>query len=305
MKKLKYISFIALSLSFVTAISATAFAKNTTVKIPASYKDIKIVVDGIQLQTSSEPFIYNGTTYLPVRAVAEAVGKDVNWDGNTNTVYLGSYYGGSNSGVIGSMPDTTTYTPPVQAPSVSPQLTSSDYSAYLYVEEYSYTNSLDDTVYAQYITNNSSQTLTITANVTAKDRYGNIVGAKSNTEYAVAGSSSVIMTYYFDGDEIDHFEYSLSADASSSYFKSASQDIAHTVSDTRDKLIVSCTNTGYETAEFVRVEALFFRRGELVYSNSTYCVDSDSELKPGNTIVKEINCYEDFDDYKIAITARR
>lgn len=36
-----------------------------------------------------EPFIYNGTTYLPVRAVATAFDKDVEWDGKNATVYLG------------------------------------------------------------------------------------------------------------------------------------------------------------------------------------------------------------------------
>ena len=44
-----------------------------------------------------EPFIYDGTTYLPVRAVGEAVGKTVGWDGKTNTVTLSST---GNSGAI-------------------------------------------------------------------------------------------------------------------------------------------------------------------------------------------------------------
>ncbi|NCC69307.1 MAG: copper amine oxidase N-terminal domain-containing protein, partial [Clostridia bacterium] len=34
-------------------------------------------------------FIYGGTTYLPVRAVASALGVEVGWDGDTSTVYLG------------------------------------------------------------------------------------------------------------------------------------------------------------------------------------------------------------------------
>ncbi len=38
--------------------------------------------------TPAEPFIYNGTTYLPVRAVGEAVGKEVAWDNDTKTVTL-------------------------------------------------------------------------------------------------------------------------------------------------------------------------------------------------------------------------
>lgn len=35
------------------------------------------------------PISYNGTTYLPVRAVAGLVDLPVEWDGSTNTVYLG------------------------------------------------------------------------------------------------------------------------------------------------------------------------------------------------------------------------
>ena len=31
----------------------------------------------------------NGTTYLPVRAVANALGKEVYWDGPNYTVYIG------------------------------------------------------------------------------------------------------------------------------------------------------------------------------------------------------------------------
>lgn len=63
--------------------------------IQAVFKNIKICVDGAEMTPRDtagkevEPFIYNGTTYLPVRAVGEAVGKEVTYDGSTNTVYLG------------------------------------------------------------------------------------------------------------------------------------------------------------------------------------------------------------------------
>ena len=36
-----------------------------------------------------DPVIYNGTTYLPVRGIASALGLEVDWDGVTKTVYLG------------------------------------------------------------------------------------------------------------------------------------------------------------------------------------------------------------------------
>ena len=37
---------------------------------------------------SIEPFIYNNTTYLPVRATASLADMQVNWDGDTKSVYL-------------------------------------------------------------------------------------------------------------------------------------------------------------------------------------------------------------------------
>lgn len=60
---------------------------------------VKIVVDGKELIPTDvtgkkvEPLIYQGTTYLPVRAVSNALGKAVYWDGPNYTVYLGDMDG--------------------------------------------------------------------------------------------------------------------------------------------------------------------------------------------------------------------
>ena len=74
----------------------TALAANTVYRtITVQYDGIKLVVDGVTVTpkdangTTVEPFIYNGTTYLPVRAVGNALGKQVTWDGGSKTVYLG------------------------------------------------------------------------------------------------------------------------------------------------------------------------------------------------------------------------
>ncbi len=75
------------------------FAASTTKTIDVQYMDIKLVVDGVQVTPKDangavvEPFVYNGTTYLPVRAIGEALGKEVDWDGNTRTVYVGKVPG--------------------------------------------------------------------------------------------------------------------------------------------------------------------------------------------------------------------
>ena len=83
-----------------TITGGAVFATNTTTLYDVIANGIKIVVDGKELHptdaqgNSVEPMIYNGTTYLPVRAVANALGKAVYWDGPNFTVYLGDMNGG-------------------------------------------------------------------------------------------------------------------------------------------------------------------------------------------------------------------
>lgn len=72
--------------------TAAATIGSRTVK--ADYADIKIVLNGNQITPQDangkevEPFAINGTTYLPVRAVANALGMGVDWNGETSTVIL-------------------------------------------------------------------------------------------------------------------------------------------------------------------------------------------------------------------------
>jgi hypothetical protein len=73
----------------------TALALAGTHTINATYRNIRIIIDGVLITPRDvngnvvHPFISQGTTYLPVRAVGEAFGKPVEWDGSTNTVYIG------------------------------------------------------------------------------------------------------------------------------------------------------------------------------------------------------------------------
>lgn len=63
------------------------------------FTGVDIYIDDVKLIPKDangnpvEVFVYNGTTYLPVRAVGEAVGKAVQWEGKTNSVYLGKHTG--------------------------------------------------------------------------------------------------------------------------------------------------------------------------------------------------------------------
>lgn len=86
---------IAIVLVVLMIASVPTFGKSLVEQIRVTYRDIKIVADGVLVDlvddkgNSVEPFIYNGRTYLPVNAVATALGKEVGWDGATSTVYLG------------------------------------------------------------------------------------------------------------------------------------------------------------------------------------------------------------------------
>lgn len=72
------------------------FAKEGAETINVIYDNIKIIIDGKEYNPTDgngntvEPFIYNGTTYLPVRAIATAFDKEVDWEAQTSTVTLGS-----------------------------------------------------------------------------------------------------------------------------------------------------------------------------------------------------------------------
>ena len=56
---------------------------------------VKIYVDGVEMKPTDangkpvDTFIYNGTTYVPLRAVSQSLGENVQWDGATQTVYIG------------------------------------------------------------------------------------------------------------------------------------------------------------------------------------------------------------------------
>ena len=90
-------SFIAgmLTMALLFGLVGPAYAayqKQATLNYPG----IKITLDGEEVIPKDaaggivEPFTIDGTTYLPVRAIGNALGLGVDWDGTTNTVILTS-----------------------------------------------------------------------------------------------------------------------------------------------------------------------------------------------------------------------
>lgn len=105
--------------SIVFSLGTSALAARVQ-QLNANYNDIKIMLDGTVVTPKDaagnvvEPFIVDGTTYLPIRAVANALGLGVGWNGNTNTVLLTS--DGSTPTVPEAPVTQTPAAPPTQAP---------------------------------------------------------------------------------------------------------------------------------------------------------------------------------------------
>ena len=84
-------------MALIGAITIPVVAASNSRSIEAFFSGIKIYVDDNLISPKDgngnpiEPFIYNGTTYLPVRAVSTALGKAVSWDGKTQSVYIGKH----------------------------------------------------------------------------------------------------------------------------------------------------------------------------------------------------------------------
>ena len=96
MKIKKSVLTLALALAVVFGIMVGANAADT-LKTISAYLNYGITVKyngDVQVLKDANgnrvyPISYEGTTYLPVRAVANLLGIEVNWDGATNTVWLG------------------------------------------------------------------------------------------------------------------------------------------------------------------------------------------------------------------------
>lgn len=88
----KKITFFMLII--IAIFANTALASVGTIDKTLYYTGITINIDNTIINPKDvngnivEPFIIDGTTYLPVRAISEALGKNVTWNGETYSVYI-------------------------------------------------------------------------------------------------------------------------------------------------------------------------------------------------------------------------
>lgn len=93
----KAMCFICAVMAVVALSSTVGHALSSSTKNIAVYTGVNIYIDDKKIDPTDvngnpvEAFVYNGTTYLPVRALSEALGKPVQWEGKTSSVYVGKH----------------------------------------------------------------------------------------------------------------------------------------------------------------------------------------------------------------------
>ncbi len=291
----KFAALLLLSALILGVVVSAVAATTVTKQLTAEYSGIQITLDGTKVEPKDvngnivEPFIVNGTTYLPVRALSNALGLDVDWDQTTQTVILKSRTeaqptapaGKFDAAKVANELKVTTYTWEDSNPYLS--------YAYLAIE----------------VENTSEFTIDISANATFFDESNARIGAKSRSESCIPAGQKVLLVMSNDAP-FARVEHTVTvSQTNEKYYKPTSQNITLEANETEDKLVVTAKNNGDTAAEFVEVTALFFKDGKPVDYDYTYCVDGDSELKPNAVQSSEIHTWDlDYDSYQLYITSR-
>jgi len=76
-----------LIIGFMLGLSATSFAAVGD-RVEAVFKQFNIVINGEQVTLDTVPLVYNGTSYLPVRELANKLGYNVTYLADSETIQL-------------------------------------------------------------------------------------------------------------------------------------------------------------------------------------------------------------------------
>ena len=165
---------------------------------------------------------------------------------------------------------------------------------------------LYDTVEIIIVKNNSAFDLDeLTVDMYFYDANDMIVGVDDDFARAVGAGDSVVFVYnIFDLDGYERAEYEFSVEEKE-YLEPVVSDLSYEDNVTDNRVILQVTNNGERPAELVEATVLFYRGENLVGWGQDFFTDDDFEIKPGDTLTEDFECYDSFDSYEVYFTGQR
>lgn len=261
----KFIAGLLTGITLMSTATAYGYVEQT---ITAIFNKVSLYVDGTKVNGNT--LLYNGTTYVPLRDAAEILGKEVGYDAETSTAYIG------------------------KVPTLNKTNKKENNENKKYTFKYGFLNYA-----AVSIKNTTNETIDIDVNFLLKDSSGNIVGVKNDNISAIAPQQEALL-YSADDIEFSDFDYKITT--KSSNYDSVINNVSIDSKIADDRIIINATNNGNKDMDFLKATVLYFSNGKPVAIDYNFLIGSDYALSPGTTEYAEINPYTDFDDYKLYIS---
>lgn len=87
MKKFKYF-LLGFGTAAIIFTNPSVKAADLLQDIRVTFSNMPIYIEGVKAQLTQKPMVYKGTTYLPMRTVAQNLGKQVFYDTDTRSTYI-------------------------------------------------------------------------------------------------------------------------------------------------------------------------------------------------------------------------
>lgn len=173
----------------------------------------------------------------------------------------------------------------------------------LEIKEYSCVIDEQFAYYVAFVTNTSDKTLDVEINITAKDADGNMVGSGTASVLAVgSGQTSGLWTTFDEWKSIDSFEYVLNV--KESFYLPIKDVVSFDHSETDSRIVMSATNGGEKDAEFVWVDVVFLKDGNMVNFREIMLTNGNCVLPAGQTLTGEGEVFSQYDDLVFAYNGR-
>lgn len=255
MKMSKNYKKLCLALGLTGIIGAGAVtAQSGTQTIPATYRNIQVTYNGVTQPMAAEPFLVNGSTYVPLRAIGDIFGVDAKWEPTSNLVTLTG--GAANSNEVAALQ--------AQVNDLTAKLNAANTElAQLKANANTSTGSTNTSG-----TNISNAQLKDTENY-LNNTFCNELNSKIDMFYKVSLSGSQInVTMSYENRSEDKIFKDLSKSKIESFMKRIGDNIAATHSDVVINGTIEYAKDSEERANFTRTKA-----GKYTYNHS---FDNDS-----------------------------